>query len=219
VTRKDFENDLKLLHNEIITMGSEVEKAISDSIKAFSEHDLELCGTIIANDKAINEMEKKIESKCIWLIAREQPIASDLRNITTALKMTTDIERIGDHAADIAELTTRIDAKNTFADSSHLSEMAAAVIEMVNSAVNAYVKYDIELAKKTIAKDDAVDDYFNLIKQELVTTFKTQPQHMDSAIDFLLIAKYLERIADHAVNICEWVYFSQTGKHKGKRIY
>jgi phosphate transport system protein len=217
--RANFENELKQLHSEIIEMGSFVETAIDDSIKAFKGNDMELCKTIIENDKNVDEMEKKIESKCLWLIAREQPIASDLRKITTALKIITDMERIGDHAVDIAELTMRIADKNTFADSIHILQMATAAIEMVRNAVTAYVNYDLALAKSTEEKDDEVDEYFILIKQELVEIFKSQPQNMDNAIDFLLIAKYLERIADHAVNICEWVHFSQTGKHKNTLIF
>lgn len=219
MTRHNFENDLKKLHMEMIEMGSFVEAAIKDSIEAFKNNDLELCKTIIRNDNTVDEMEKTIESKCLWLIAREQPVASDLRKITTALKITTDMERIGDHAADIAELTLRIADKNAFADSGHLPQMAASAIEMVNDAVAAYVNYDLDLAKKTEEKDDVIDDYFNLIKQELIGVFNTQPHHLDNAIDFLLIAKYLERIADHAVNICEWVHFSQTGEHKNMRIF
>ena len=164
-------------------------------------------------------MEKTIESKCLWLIAREQPIASDLRKITTALKIITDMERIGDHAVDIAELTMRIADKNAFADSMRIPQMAAAAIEMVRSAVTAYVNYDLALAHATSDKDDEVDEFFNLIKHELVEVFKNQQQNVDNAIDFLLIAKYLERIADHAVNICEWVHFSQTGEHKNTLIF
>jgi len=217
--RANFENELKQLHNIIIEMGCFVETAIDDSVRAFKDNDLELCKTIIENDKNADEMEKQIESKCLWLIAREQPIASDLRKITTALKIITDMERIGDHAVDIAEITMRIADKNTFADSSHLPQMAAVAIGMVRNAVTAYVNYDLKLAKSTEEKDDEVDDYFNLIKQELVEIFNTQPQNMDNAIDFLLIAKYLERIADHAVNICEWVHFSQTGEHKNTLIF
>ena len=217
--RANFENEIKQLHNELIEMGSFVETAIEDSINAFKANDLEFCKTIIENDKTVDEMEKRIESKCLWLIAREQPIASDLRKITTALKIITDMERIGDHAVDMAELTMRIADKNTFADSSHIPQMAAAAAEMVRNAITAYVNYDLELAKATEEKDDEVDEYFNLIKQELVETFKSQPQNMDSAIDLLLIAKYLERIADHAVNICEWVHFSQTGEHKNTLIF
>ena len=217
--RSNFENKLKQLHNEIIEMGSLIEKAIENSITAFKKHDLELCGIIFENEKNINEMEKEIESKCLWLIAREQPIASDLRQITTALKITTDMERIGDHAADIAEIVLRIPGKNAFSDSIHIPQMAAKAIEMVSDSVTAYVNYDLELAKATIKKDDKVDEYFNIIKEELVKIFNTQPQNLDSAIDFLLIAKYLERIADHAVNICEWVHFSQTGEHKNTQIF
>ena len=225
MSRANFENELKALHIEIINMGSYVETAIDDSVKSFKNNDFELCKTIIENDKTVDEMEKTIESKCLWLIAREQPIASDLRKITTALKIITDMERIGDHAVDIAELTMRLKSarrgtdKNTFSDSSHIHQMAAAAIEMVRNAVTSYVNYDLPLAHKTEEKDDQVDEYFNLIKQELVQIFKNQSQNMDSAIDFLLIAKYLERIADHAVNICEWVQFSQTGKHKNTLIF
>ena len=217
--RSNFENELKQLYFEIINMGSYVETAIRDSINAFKSYDLELCKTIIESDKIVDDMEKKIESKCLWLIAREQPIASDLRKITTALKIITDMERIGDHASDIAELTTRIADKNTFSDSIHIPQMADAAINMVNDAITAYVNYDLELAKNTEVKDDEVDEYFNLIKQELVQIFNTRPHDMDNAIDLLLIAKYLERIADHAVNICEWVHFSQTGEHKNTQIF
>ena len=217
--RSNFESKLKELHVDIIEMGSLVETAIKNSIKAFQTRNFELCKAIVENDSVIDEMEKKIESKCLWLIAREQPIASDLRKITTALKITTDMERIGDHAEDIADLAMRIADKNAFADSSHLPQMEAAAVDMVNDAINAYVNSDLELAKRTAERDDVVDDYFNLIKQELVQVFGTQPHDMDSAIDFLLIAKYLERIADHAVNICEWVKFSQTGEHKNTQIF
>lgn len=219
MTRENYESKLKRLHMEIIEMGNFVEMAISDSIKAFMEHDVELCKTIIENDKSVNEMEKKIESKCLWLIAREQPVASDLRKITTALKIITDMERIGDHAVDIAEITMRIDDKNEFADSSQIPQMADAAIQMVHSAVQAYVSYDLSLAKDTRDKDDEVDDYFNQIKEGLAEIFKSQPEYIDNAVDFLLIAKYLERIGDHAVNVCEWVDFSQTGEHKSTLIF
>ena len=217
--RTNFENELKQLHIEIVEMGSFVETAIEDSINAFRGNNTELCKDIIENDKTVDEMEKKIESKCLWLIVREQPIASDLRKITTALKIITDMERIGDHAVDIAELVMRIADKNTFADSIHIPQMAAAAIAMVRNAVTAYVNFDLALAKSSEEKDDEVDEFFNLIKQELAEVFKSQPKSIDNAIDFLLIAKYLERIADHAVNICEWVHFSQTGEHKDTLIF
>ena len=217
--RAKFESKLNKLHMEIVEMGGCVQNAIKDSISAFKNNDLELCKSIIEKDKIIDDKEKRIESECLWMIAREQPVASDLRAITTALKITTDMERIGDHASDIAELTLRIDDKNTFSDSIQILNMAKVAIEMLNNAVNAYVNCDLELAKRTEAMDDQADEYFNRIKEELVQIFNTQPQNMDSAIDLLLIAKYLERIADHAVNICEWVWFSQTGEHKDTRIF
>ena len=217
--RAKFDKELKKLQAQIIEMGSFVETAIEHAIKAFKNHDVDACKIIITNDNIVDDMERKIEAKCLSLIAREQPVAGDLRKITTALKIVTDMERIGDHASDIAQLTMRLPTKNAFADSSHISQMAAAAIKMVRDSVTSYVNSDLELAKATEEKDDEVDEYFNLIKQELVQVFNTQPQNMDNAIDYLLIAKYLERIADHAVNICEWVHFSQTGEHKDTLIF
>ena len=219
MVRSNFDKELEKLHAKIINMGGLIETAIKDSIKAFKTHDMKLCEAIIENDDSIDEMEKKIESKCLWLIAREQPIASDLRNITTALKIASEMERIGDHAADIAELTMRISDKNAFSDSIHIPQMAALTIEMVKGAINAYVNSDLELARETEEKDDKVDEYFNVIKEELVQIFEKRSSDMDNAIDFLLIAKYLERIADHAENICEWIHFSQTGEHKNIQIF
>lgn len=217
--RAKFEKELKELYNEIIEMGSFVETAIENSIKAFESNDLSLCQSIIENDMLINKMEKNIESKCLWLIAREQPIASDLRQITTALKIISDMERIGDHAAEIAKLSKGIIDKNSFTNSSHLLQMAATAVEMVGNSITAYINSDLALARDTRDKDDIVDEYFRLIKHELVDVFSAQPQHLDNAIDFLLIVKYLERIGDHAVSICEWVHFSQTGEHKNTLIF
>ena len=217
--RAHFDEELKELHLEIIAMGGYVEKAIDDAVKALKTNNLEACLKIIEEDKKVDEMERAIESKCLWMIAKQQPIASDLRKITTALKIITDMERIGDHASDIADLAMRIAGQNSFSDSDIVFRMATAAIEMVNSAVTAYVNYDLMLAKATEAKDDVVDDYFNVIKRELAEAFSTQSQKIDNAIDYLLIAKYLERIADHAVNICEWVHFSQTGEHKSQKIF
>jgi phosphate transport system protein len=217
--RANYEHSLEDLRMEIAKMGSLAEKAIEDSVKAFKTGDMDLCWEIIGNDKAVDDLEKSIESMCLWLIAREQPVASDLRKITTALKMITDIERIGDNASDIAELTLRIARKNTFSDSGHLPRMAAAAVAMVHDAVTASMSTDLELARATEKKDDEVDDYFNLIKNDLRRVFAEDGEGLDNAIDLLLIAKYLERIADHAVNICEWVEFSATGEHKHAKIF
>lgn len=219
MTRDNFENELASLNTEIINMGAFVENAIKSSISAFRNNDIELCKKIIADDKKVNEFEKNIESKCLWLIAREQPIASDLRNITTALKIVTDMERIGDHAEDIAHITLKMKNENTFANSSHIPQMSKIVIEMLQNAITAYINSDFELAKKTEDKDDEVDEYFNIIKKEIIEIFKNKPQDIDSAINFLLVIKYMERIADHAVNICEWVEFSKTGEYKNIQIF
>lgn len=217
--RAHFDEELSLLHIGIVDMGSYVEKAIGDVITALKTNDRQRCQEIIEDDRKVDEMERTIESKCLWLIAKQQPVASDLRKITTALKIITDMERIGDHASDIADLAIRITNQLVFSDSDKIFQMATAAIEMVHSAVTAYVNYDLELALTTEMKDDVVDDFFNMIKLDLADVFSTQPQKMDIAIDYLLIAKYLERIADHAVNICEWVHFSQTGEHKSTKIF
>ena len=217
--RKNFETELKQLHQDLIEMGNYVSRAIKDSIRAYNKHDMELCQEIIKNDKIVNEMEKKIESKCLWLIAREQPIASDLRSITTALKIITDMERIGDHAVDIAELAMDLPENSTLTESTKITEMANAAIRMVNNALSAYVNLDLEWAKSAEKEDDVVDEYFNDIKKEITEAFQQGEHNVDNALDILLIAKYLERIADHAVNICEWVMFSQTGEHRNTQIF
>ncbi len=217
--RLNFENELEELHLDVIKMGSMIETAIELSVEAFKTHDLELCAEIIEGDKSVDDMEKQIESRCLRLIVKEQPIALDLRRITTALKLITDMERIADNAADIAVLTRRMHGENLYQKSGHITQMSAIAISMVRDSVSAYVSDDLELARKTIARDDEVDELFNVVKRELVRVFKMSEDDIDNAIDFLMIAKYLERIADHAVNICEWVEFSKTGKHKDTKIF
>ena len=217
--RPNFERELKALQIELIDMGCVVEAAIESAINAFKRYDVETCKELISNDEDIDEMEKRIESKCLWLIAREQPVASDLRKITTALKIAAEMERIADHAADIAMLTIRITERNAFADGVEILQMAAEAVKMLHDAVTAYVEADIELAKNAEERDDIIDNFFNKIKHDIIKIFSTQPQNIDGAIDYLLIAKYLERVGDHAVNICDWVIFSQTGEHKNTLIF
>lgn len=218
--RENFEAQLKELHQDIIQMGTYVNKAIKSAVQAYKDHDLELCKKIITGDGKVNDLEKKIESKCIWLIAKEQPIASDLRSITTALKIITDMERIGDHAVDIAELAMDIPEKSTFAGYEKVTEMADAAIAMVSNALEAYVNTDLNLAAKADGDDDVVDEYFEVIKKEITHLLRTDNEtDLDSALDVMLIAKYIERIADHAVNICEWVLFSKTGEHREVRVF
>ena len=211
--RANFETELEQLHQDIIDMGTYVNNAIKAAIQAYIESDKELCQEVIENDHVVNDMEKQIESKCLWLIAREQPVASDLRSITTALKIITDMERIGDHAVDIADLAIDIPAGGTFADFEKIREMSDAAIHLVHQAIQAYVHTDLEFAKRADQADDEVDRYFAEIKADIRRSLKDSNADMDGALDVLLIAKYLERIADHAVNICEWLLFSETGKH------
>jgi phosphate transport system protein len=219
MARKNYEHELEDLHVDIIRMGSLIERAIDEAVEAFLAGDIEACERVVRGEKAIDDSEKSIESKCLWLIAREQPVAGDLRRITAALKMITDMERIGDNASDIAEMTIRLKGKNFYADSPHIRRMGEAAVEMVHDAVSAYVGLDLDLAKSTRLRDDEVDDCFRLIKSDLAEIFKADEPDVDDAIDFLLVAKYIERIADHAVNICEWVEFYATGVRKNARIF
>lgn len=204
--RMNFEKELKELHLEMIEMGNCSTKAIKKAIKAFKTNDAALCQSIIENDKEVNAMEKRIESRCLWLIAREQPVASDLRLITTALKMITDMERIGDQGSDIAEIsqhTIITQGKNSV----HIAQMSDVVICMVLDAVRSFVKQDAELAKSVEAQDDKVDNLFFTIKQDLLDMMCSGIVHKrklgEEALETLMIAKYLERIGDHIVNIAE----------------
>jgi len=164
-------------------------------------------------------MEKKIERDSLLLLLKQQPVAKDLRSISAALKMITDMERIGDQAADIAHIVTILSEKGEYIKKlEHIPMMADMAIDMVAKSVKSYVDLDIELAKEVILKDDQVDDLFELIKKEFIDLIKKDANNGDQAIYFMMIAKYLERIGDHAVNICEWVIFYLTGEHKKSKI-
>ena len=216
--RPTFDNELEQLNTDLIRMGAMTEEAIDSSIRAFKRHDLKLAASIIESDRAIDDIEKAIEARCLSLLLRQQPVARDLRAISTALKMITDIERIGDHAADIADLIGRLDGDQAYTEVEHIPNMASIAVSMVHDSIHSYVQGDLALAQATIARDDQVDELFNQVKRELVAIFKRPDADCDQAVDFLMIAKYLERIGDHAVNICEWVEFYQTGEHKHYKI-
>ncbi len=216
--RVSFDHELELLNIDLIKMGSMVENAIESSISAFKNQDNEAAKNIIAGDSEVDDIEKRIETRCLSLILRQQPVAKDLRKISTALKMITDMERIGDNASDIAELTMRIQGDHIYTSVEHIPMMAQIASQMVHDAISSFVRNDLELSNATIQRDDEVDELFNVIKEELVDILKKSADIPDNVIDFLMIAKYLERIADHAVNICEWVEFSQTGEHKHTKI-
>lgn len=211
--RSRFDEQLVLLNKELIQMASMCEQAIALSAKALLDGDTELAKKVMSVDSEIDRTERSIESMCLKLLLHQQPVARDLRQISAALKMITDIERIGDQAADIAEIIGYLGGR-TVADCDHIGEMARAAIKMVTESVDAYVKHDTALAESVIAYDDVVDDYFDKIKSSLITMISDKPNDGEYMIDLLMIAKYFERIGDHAVNIAEWVVFSVTGVHK-----
>jgi len=213
VTRHSFDQELQDLHLELIKMGSLVEESIENTITALKKQDIELARKIFRNDDLIDDLEQKIEKMCLALIARQQPLAKDLRTISTALKIITDMERIADHSADIAEITIRMAQEKYIKPLIDIPKMANLAKQMVKRAIDAYVKQDIELAQKVCDSDDEVDDLFFKIILELINIMKNDSQTIEQAINFMFIAKYLERMADHATNICEWVVYNVTGEH------
>ena len=211
--RSKFDEQLALLNRELIEMGALCEEVIALSSKALTELDKTLAANVAPLDTEIDQKERTIESMCLKLLLQQQPVARDLRQISAALKMITDMERIGDQAEDIAEIISFIDG-HTSENDTLMREMAKAVIQMVTESVDAYVKHDIALAEKVIADDDIVDDYFDSVKKKLIGSIARNPGDGEYALDILMIAKYFERIGDHATNIAEWVIFSITGVHK-----
>ena len=210
--RSRFDDQLDALHTELIEMGALCENAISNAARALLEGDLSLARRAEEFDREIDEKERKIESLALKLLLLRQPVARDLRQVSAALKMITDMERIGDQAADIAEITTM--AHIVPEDTLHVGEMARATIKMVTESIDAFVQSDLTLARAVAEYDDVVDDLFDRVKGELIELIGKAPERGEYAVDLLMIAKYFERIGDHAVNIAEWVEFSITGKHK-----
>ena len=205
-----FERQLEALHVQIITMGSFCEKAISLSNKAIRGEDC--IKEIFETDREIDTKEREIENLCMRILLHQQPVARDLREVSAALKMISDMERIGDHAADIADLSKYIDEKHVEIPPL-IGKMAEMTVNMVTESVDAFVKRDLELCRKVIDDDDQVDDAFNQIKEELA---ELMYQNLDAkaGLDLLMTAKYMERIGDHAVNIAEWVEYAITGEHR-----
>ena len=211
--RNKFDSQLEKLNLELITMGSLCEDAISASVKGFLDDDDALCQKAVETEDEINRKERDIESICMKLLLEQQPVARDLRVISSALKMISDMERIGDQAYDIAEIAKFV--KNSNVKSKiHIKDMAAAATKMVTESVDSFVKKDVELARAVMAYDDKVDNLFNCVKDELVQLITEDKANGEFCIDLLMIAKYLERIGDHAVNIAEWVEYSITGTHR-----
>ena len=211
--RNRFDQQLFELNRELIEMGAMCEEAIASASKALSTGDMKLAAKVCENSSAIDQMERDIEGRCMKLLLHQQPVARDLRQISAALKMITDLERIGDQAEDIAEIVTFLNG-HTMEGMELIEEMARATIEMVMSSVDAFVKKDVELAEKVIAQDDVVDDYFSKVKYGIISMIAENSTDGEFALDLLMIAKYFERIGDHATNIAEWVIYSVTGTHK-----
>ena len=211
--RSRFDEQLALLKRELIEMGALCEEVIALAAQSLAEGDTALSARVSLLDEEIDRKEREIESLCLKLLLQQQPVARDLRQISAALKMITDMERIGDQAEDIAEIVAFLGGRGT-EDSELLRGMARSAIRMVSGSVDAYVKQDVPLAEKVIAEDDVVDDYFTRVKKALISRIAADPEDGEFALDVLMIAKYFERIGDHAVNIAEWVIFSVTGEHK-----
>jgi phosphate transport system protein len=216
--RLSFEHELQLLRDNLNEMGQLIETAIEKTLQAFATQNEELAKEIIQGDRNVNDIEKTIESRCLSLILKQQPVARDLRIVTTALKVVTDMERIGDHAADIAELILREKRETIYNLVKHIPEMGKVAKEMVHDSVTAFTSLNIEDAKETIKKDDIVDNLFDKVKDEVATLLRASNEHVDQCVDILMIAKYFERIGDHAVNICEWTEFHETGAVNNIRI-
>jgi len=217
--RQAFDEELKDLSDSLIRMGAMATHAIAKAVRALLTNDRDLAREVAGSDDELDEMERSIEQKSLRLLLRQQPVASDLRKISTAIKMVTDIERIGDAAEDISEITLLLDIPVFSEIEDDLKKMAETAILMVSASIDAYVKEDLELAKATMKKDDIVDEYFLKIRGVLAEKIRTDPTHMHAAMDYLMIIKYLERVGDHAENICEWVEFYKTGIRKDERIF
>ncbi len=211
--RNHFDEQLSQLNTELITMGALCEEAIALASKYLIENDAALKNRIFETDRQIDQKERDIENLCMRLLLQQQPVARDLRTISSALKMISDMERIGDQASDIAEIVCFVN-KTNLAGTVHIADMARATIKMVTESVESFVKNDIEIAYSVIAHDDIVDDLFETVKRNLIAGVKAGSEDAEALIDLLMIAKYFERIGDHAENIAEWVIYSITGKQK-----
>ena len=213
--RNRFDEQLHTLNHELLEMGALIERAIRSATDALEKQDVEAALQAIAADKEVNQAERDIESLCLKLLLQQQPVARDLRLISSALKMITDMERIGDQASDIAELVIYLSKEPYRKELKHLPQMAENAIRMVTGALDAYVRKDVALAREVMAMDDTIDALFVTVKDELIALIRNDASAGFQAIDLLMIAKYYERIGDHAQNIAEWVEYALTGKHKG----
>ena len=212
--RNSFDMQLRKLNNELIEMGSLIETAIARAYKGLINQNIEIAKENVEFDREIDQKEKEVENICLKLLLQQQPVASDLRLISSAIKMITDMERIGDQAADISELTILMSKTQYIKRFDHIEQMAKATIEMDTTSVDAFVKRDLELARSVFARDDIVDNLFVTIKNDLIELIREDVNNGEQAIDLIMVAKYFERIGDHAVNLADWVIFSIVGHHE-----
>ena len=210
--RNKFDEQLQRLHVELIQMGAVCEDAISAAAEALLKGDESLVPAALEAERDLDRREREVENLCLKLLLQQQPVARDLREISAALKMISDLERIGDQAADIAELVSYVrvpDGSGVL----HIADMTRAVIGMVTDSVDSFVKRDLDLARAVCAADDQVDELFDQVKQELIDMIASDAAWGQQGLDLLMVAKYLERIGDHATNVAEWVEYSITGVH------
>ena len=211
--RNRFDEQLFEMNRDLIEMGAMCEEAIASAVKALTKNDKELAENVKKTGSLIDQMERDIESRCMKLLLHQQPVARDLRAISAALKMITDMERIGDQAEDIAAMVLYT-ADHNMEDFDIIEEMAKETVKMVTDSVDAFVKKDVELAQDVIKRDDIVDNYFSKVKYDIFKLIAENRTDGELALDLLMISKYFERIGDHATNIAEWVIYSVTGMHK-----
>ncbi len=207
--RSKFDEQLAELNRVMIEMGNKIVQSIATAITALTNCDEKLAREVMEGDNEIDHLQKKVEGICFNLLIQQQPVARDLRTVTAAMKMVTDMERIGDHAADISEITIMMGENNQIAKFAHINKMASETIVMLNHAIEAYVEKDSEKAKAVIEHDDVVDGLFDAAKTDIIDLILQNAGEGEEAIDLLMIAKYFERIGDHATNIAEWVCYAQ----------
>jgi phosphate transport system protein len=211
--RNQFNQQMELLDHMLIELGALIEKSITLATQALVEKDTAIAQTVIELEQDVDNKEKDIETLCLRLLLQQQPVAGDLRLISAALQMINDMERIGDQSADISELTILMAGKPYIKKLEHIPQMAEATIKMVSQSIDAFVKKDLKLAQGVIVHDDIVDELFVTVKNDLIALIRADSANGEQALDLFMVAKYFERIGDHAVNIAEWVVYSITGVH------
>ena len=212
--RKIFEEELADLKTQLAQMCRLTEKMISDAITALVNRDRELGKSISIMDRRVDEYEMEIEKKCMRILLKQQPVAKDFREVSTALKMITDVERFGDQAADIGDIVCTMPGEVYIKKLTHITAMGELAVKMVRESVNSFTGNDVVLADKVIALDDQMDEMFTAVKTDLIELIKKDGKNGDQAIELMMVAKYLERIGDHAVNVAEWTKYNETGVHQ-----